>query len=301
MWFKKMLNFKSPTPEDKDWVRAIFRSTDTLGCDNCFGNIFFWRNFSKIKILKYENFILRCYTDNVEKYRFPFGSGSLKEAVEILMQDAYEKRNKMIFSGITESEKDKLQKIIPGKFDYIEERNKEDYVYNTKDLIELKGKKYHSKRNHVVNFKRLYNWSYEDIGKDNLDECKKFTDLWFERNLANKGDKILEEKKALSSALSYFDYFDLMGGIIRVDSKITALTIAEKINNKAVDICFEKAFTEYNGIYAVINNEFAKRNLMSFDYINREEDLGIEGLRKSKSSYHPAMLIKRYEAIYKGD
>lgn len=294
-----MLNFKSPTLEDLSWVRPIFQNSETIGSDNTFGNIFFWKNSTKIKILNYKNFILRCYEDKVPKYRFPFGSGKLKEAIELLRKDSEIRNINLIFGGITEEEKNMLEELMPNKFEFIEEESREDYIYNTVDLINLNGKKYHSKRNHISKFKKTYNWKYADITEENIGYCKKFINIWIEKNLSNKSNDILEEKIAIHKALDNFSYFDLLGGIILVDDKIVALTIAEKINEKVVDVHFEKAFTEYDGIYAMINNEFAKRSLGSFKYINREEDLGIEGLRKSKKSYHPFIILKRYEARLK--
>lgn len=294
-----MLNFKSPTLEDLCWVRPIFQNSETIGSDNTFGNIFFWKNSTKIKILNYKNFILRCYEDKVPKYRFPFGKGNFKETIDLLKDDAEKRKINLIFGGITENEKDILQELMPDQFEYLEEENREDYIYKSDDLINLSGKKYHSKRNHISKFKKNYNWKYSDITKENISECKGFIDKWFEKNLSNKKPDIIEEKIAIHEALDNFNFFDLLGGIILVDSKIVALTIAEKINEKIVDVHFEKAFTDYDGIYAVINNEFSKRRLNSFKYINREEDLGIEGLRKSKKSYHPHIILKRYEARLK--
>lgn len=294
-----MLNFKSPTLEDLRWVRPIFQNSETIDSNNTFGDIYFRRNITKIKILKYKDFILRYYEDKVPKYRFPFGKGNFKEIIDLLKDDAEKRNINLVFGGITENEKDILQEFMPDQFEYFEEKNREDYIYKSDDLINLSGKKYHSKRNHISKFKKNYNWSYFDITKENIPECKDFINEWFEKNLSNKHTDILEEKVAIYEALDNFSYFKLLGGVIFVGSKIVALTIAEKINEKIVDVHFEKAFTDYDGIYAVINNEFSKRRLNSFKYINREEDLGIEGLRKSKKSYHPHIILKRYEARLK--
>lgn len=294
-----MLDFKTPILEDLSWVRSIFYSTKTFGSDNTFGNVFFWKDSTNIEILKYKDFILRYYKDNVPKYRFPFGKGDFGETIDLLKEDAKKRNINLIFGGITEEEKDILWEIMPDRFEYVEEKNREDYIYNSEDLINLKGRKYHSKRNHVAKFKKTYNWQYSDITEGNIQDCKKFADRWFNESLNFKSSNILEEKVAINRALDNFNYFDLLGGIIMVDSQIIALTIAEKINEEIVDVHFEKALTDYKGIYTVINNEFAKRKLNSFKYINREEDLGLEGLRKSKRSYHPCKILKRYEARLK--
>ncbi|MBR1779247.1 MAG: DUF2156 domain-containing protein [Clostridia bacterium] len=293
-----MLDFKTPTIEDRDWVRSIFHSAETLGSDNTFGNVYFWRESTKIKILKYKSLILRRYidTDKIVKYRFPLGQGDVAEAIALLKNDAEQAKLPLVLGGITEDEKKELQRIMPDQFDFVEEPNREDYIYNTSDLINLSGRRYHAKRNHIAKFKNNYTWQYFDINKGNIPECKRFVDYWFARNLENKPANISEEKVAIHKALDYFDYFNLLGGVILVDFKVVALTIAEAINDNIVDIHFEKALTNYSGVYAMINNEFARRKLSPFQYINREEDLGIEGLRKSKMSYHPCKILKRYEA-----
>ena len=295
-----MLKFKEPVLDDISWVRKIFYSSNTFGSDNTFGNVFFWKDFTKIKILNHNGFILRKYVDGEEKYRFPVGFGDLKSALYDILNDAKENNIQLIFGGITEEEKCQLETLMPDKFDYVEEKSKEDYIYKTKDLINLTGKKYHSKRNHISKFNKLYSWKYEDINENNINECKEFIDEWFSENIEIKQKSILYEKKAIDLAFQNYEYFNLIGGLIRIDEKIAALTVAEKINDSIVDIHFEKALSRYEGLYSVINNEFAKRNLASYTYVNREEDMGIDGLRKAKKSYHPCRLLKRYEAVFKG-
>lgn len=295
-----MLKFKEPVLDDISWVQKIFYSSNTFGSDNTVGNVFFWKDFTKIKILNHNGFILRKYVDGEEKYRFPVGFGDLKSALYDILNDAKENNIQLIFGGITEEEKCQLETLMPDKFDYVEEKSKEDYIYKTKDLINLTGKKYHSKRNHISKFNKLYSWEYEGINENNINECKEFIDEWFSENIEIKQKSILYEKKAIDLAFQNYEYFNLIGGLIRIDEKIAALTVAEKINDSIVDIHFEKALSRYEGLYSVINNEFAKRNLASYTYVNREEDMGIDGLRKAKKSYHPCRLLKRYEAVFKG-
>ena len=139
----------------------------------------------------------------------------------------------------------------------------------------------------------MYNWNYNDINRDNLYLCKEFFYKWF---LLNKDKNVDSEKIALKKALNYYFDLELMGGYLEVDNQIAAITIGEQINSEIFDIHFEKALLEYSGSYPTINQEFAKRNLSNYKYINREEDIGIEGLRKSKLSYNPAFLLDRYNA-----
>ncbi|MDQ5983581.1 MAG: hypothetical protein RUMPE_00605 [Eubacteriales bacterium SKADARSKE-1] len=295
-----MLDFKSPSLNDSEWVKQILSLCGGPGSEDTFSSIFVWQDAFNTKILKYGDFLLKFYEDFEEKiYGFPVGRGDLAEIVNILIKDAGERNIPFVFGGITENKVKFLNEIMPDKFNFIEERDREDYIYNSENLINLKGKKYHSKRNHISKFNRLYKWSYEDISDNNTSACKEFIEKWFSENLALKRSDMSLEKKALERAFSNYNELELVGGVIYIDGQIVALTMGEKINDEIFDVHFEKALLEYNGLYAAINNEFAKRRLYSYHYINREEDMGIPGLRKVKSSYHPVVLLKRYRAEYK--
>lgn len=294
-----MLDFKSPALEDISWAKPILSSYGGPGSDDTFGSIFVWQETFDTKIFKYGEFLLKLYSSNGEKtYGFPVGKGDLTETIKLLIKDANERNIPFIFGGLTENKMKFLNEIMSGKFSYIEERDREDYIYSVENLINLKGKKYHSKRNHISKFNHLYKWSYEDISSNNISRCRAFIDKWFSENVALKRSDITLEKVAIDKTFSSYDELGFAGGIILIDGEICALTIGEKVNNEIFDIHFEKALLEYNGLYTVINNEFAKRKLQSYHYINREEDMGIPGLKKAKLSYYPAVLLKRYRAEY---
>lgn len=292
------LDFVSPTIKDSSWIKPMLASSCNLGCENAFGSIFVWGDFYGLKVFKYKDFLLRKFIeDNKECFMFPAGTGDLFDCINTLLD--YSKNNKIdfSFSGLTQNNIELLEEIFPNKFEYFEQPSKEDYIYNTSDLINLKGRKYHSKRNHIAKFSRLYDWSFEQISEENIEDCKKFCEQWFCENSDDKRADIIHEKEAIKKALTYYNDLDCIGGIIKVNEKIVALTCGEKINKYIFVIHFEKALKDYKSAYAVINNEFAKHYLSSFIYVNREEDLGIPGLKKAKLSYHPIALLKRYKAI----
>lgn len=288
-----MLNFRYAEISDKEWIDDVFENSGYIGADFCFGSLYLWQDVYRCKICKKGDFLYRIYEGKETYYAFPIGNGDYKIAIEMLIEDSAIRNIPFQMFGITEDMKKIISSIMPNKFRFEFKRNMSDYIYDSNSLSFLKGKKYHSKRNHVSKFKKNYNWEYKDIDINSLDNVRAFFDKWF---LLNSDKNIESEKIAVKKALDNFVELGLSGGYIEVDGQIVALTIGEPINNEAFDIHFEKALLNYAGAYPTINQEFAKRNLSNYKYINREEDMGIEGLRKSKLSYHPVFLLDRYNA-----
>lgn len=288
-----MLNFRYAEISDKEWIDDVFKNSGYIGADFCFGSLYLWQDVYRCKICEKGDFLYRIYEGKETYYAFPIGNGDYKIAIEMLIEDSVIRNIPFQMFGITEDMKKIISSIMPNKFRFEFKRNMSDYIYDSNNLSFLKGKKYHSKRNHVSKFKKNYNWEYKDIDINSLDNVRAFFDKWF---LLNSDKNIESEKIAVKKALDNFVELGLSGGYIEVDGQIVALTIGEPINNEAFDIHFEKALLNYSGSYPTINQEFAKRNLSNYKYINREEDMGIEGLRKSKLSYHPVFLLDRYNA-----
>ena len=152
-----------------------------------------------------------------------------------------------------------------------------------------------SKRNFINRFKKDHNYNYESLNENSKKECIEVAREWCERkNCAMEGSAI-KELTACEIALLNMEELGLKGGAIRTDGKIVAFSLGEKINDETVIVHFEKADTEYNGIFQVINNEFIKNDWSDTIYVNREEDMGIEGLRKAKMSYMPEFMLESYE------
>ena len=200
---------------------------------------------------------------------------------------------------LTDAQRIKLETLYPSEFNYEFSPENQEYVYLSEDLINLSGRKFHAKRNHISKFKNTYpNFRFEEITNSNKEDAYKVMLDWCTENDIDIEN--YEEKHAIRESLDNMEEFKMRGGIVYVDSKAVAMTLGCEISPIAFDICFEKALREYDGIYAVINNEFAK-TLSSYKYINREEDMGLEGLKKSKLSYNPVILLARYNATLKKD
>lgn len=167
----------------------------------------------------------------------------------------------------------------------------DEYLYSPSDLIELAGKKYHSKRNFITRFKRNYNYVFRQYHEnDYLAICDLFN-LWQEQ----KGEEASREEWAMFFMIKNCIQFQLPAAVLEVDGKIIAFTIGEITGSNVGIVHFEKADTSYEGAYAVINNEFAKKYFSNCRIINRQEDMGIEGLRKAKLSYYPVTMCEKWK------
>ena len=196
---------------------------------------------------------------------------------------------------LTEAQREKLVELTGYEFDFEELEGDEDYIYTNYDLCLLPGKKYHSKRNHISKFDRSYpDWSFKIISKDNKSDALRVVERWCENNGVDI--ESYNEYWAIRETLENYEQLKMHGGVLYVDDAPVAMTLGSGINLTTFDVSFEKALVEYDGSYAKINNEFAK-TLIGFEFINREEDMGIESLKKAKLSYHPVAILKRYSGV----
>lgn len=269
----------------------MLSATGRMGSEYAFGTLFLWRDTFFARVCPAGHYTFFSYGEKNHIYKSPVSKGNFAEIIQALFADAKERNIPFRMWGATREEVDLLEGAFPGRFHFRADRNNADYIYRAGDLIRLSGRKYHGKRNHVAQFERNYDWSYEDLSPENLEECRSISHSWNEENPETDNNG---ENKAIVRALEHFKALHLGGGLIRVKGRPVAFTIGEEINPKAYLIHFEKALDGYIGLYAEINREYAKRHLENYEYINREEDMGIEGLRKAKLSYHPAFLLDKY-------
>ncbi|MBQ2671924.1 MAG: DUF2156 domain-containing protein [Clostridia bacterium] len=297
------LVFEKPTIKDKDLINKILFKEKRSDALAIFGTYFLWSDYFNTKVCMHKNILFTRFDSEHTSYLFPKGTKSIlgvKNAMDLIFED-YKKLKlpQLYISGLDISEVIKLEKVCPKKFDFITKRDKFEYVYSSTDLANLKGKKYHSKRNHISKFEKTYSWNYEKINISNKKKYIEFFEKWFAQNTNPENKLNSGEYEAIIKALDNYEELGLYGGAVIVDGQIVACAIGEKINKKVFVVHFEKALAEFDGAYAVINREFSKDLSGSFKYINREEDLGIEGLRKAKLSYKPSFLISRFDAILK--
>jgi hypothetical protein len=196
---------------------------------------------------------------------------------------------------------DFIAEAFPGKLRMEADRANFDYVYNTQDLIELKGRDYHAKKNHLNYFLSHYEYEYVRLRSDMAEEAMDFIRRFNERKNpmdAHEKELLLMEERAMHDVFHNLEAIGYLTGAIRINGAIEALSIGGRLGKKTVTVHVEKANTAFRGLYQAINNEFCKNVAKDVKRINREEDMGIPGLRKAKLSYKPAMLVEKYTVSF---
>ena len=258
-----------------------------------FSSLFLWKDYYRTTYAVVEgNIVAKGVSDSGKcVIYFPRGlSCNVRKTVETVINDS---DLPVRFLPVTESDAEVLANEFEGA-EVKELEGKWEYVYLQSDLGELSGKKYHSKRNHIAKFNKNYNSEYIAINKDNvhlLEECAHHLFSVIENSPQN-------EFVAIKNAIRHFDELCLRACVIKVGGEYVAYSIGSVLNNDTADIHFEKADRNYEGSYAFVNNSFAKYGFSDMKYLNREEDLGIEGLRKAKLSYYPYKFNKTYEVKF---
>lgn len=189
--------------------------------------------------------------------------------------------------------------LLPGAR-IVEDRDNADYVYRREDLAGLAGRNYTKKRNHIHQCLAAYPCRYERITPEILSECQAMQDRWCDARDCKAEPGLCGEYQAIEETLRCYHEFGLTGGAIRIDGAIEAFTIGEALNPSTAVCHFEKAMPQFQGLGQLINQWFAENNLADFTHINREQDLGIPGLRQSKESYYPVYLVEKVKIVLPG-
>ena len=293
-----MLNFKKIELSDREWIDERLKQSDFKSCDYSFVNNFIWSKPNGIEFAEFNDFY--CLKNSVS-YTYPAGSGDIKPVIEALINDAEEKGEKFVLRGIMKENAELLENTFPGKFNITTNRAESDYIYSAEKLIRLSGRKLHGKRNHIARFKDNFDWAYEDITQDNINNCIAMSREWCEMYKDDKDDSLSDELCAVNTAFKHYFELNLCGGLIRADGKVVAFTIGEPLSSDTFVVHIEKAFANIQGAYPIINQQFIEHNCSDFTYVNREEDMGDEGLRKAKLSYYPEIILDKYTATLKNN
>lgn len=290
-----MLKFKPITLEDKDLINDYFSRSNFINAEKNFSNLYMWRNCYNYEYLEINNYLcVRGKTkDNIRFYHFPYGDLD-KDALDLILNKLIENDDELLIliKPILPEMKEYLENSSIN-FDIEEDRDAFDYIYDSNKLLELKGKHLRSKRRWVKKFLDNYDYTYEEITPENLEDAKDFT-----LNAIKNTNDDAHELSAMSEMFDNLFKLNINGCIIRVDGNIVGVSTGEVINSDCVLIHCERCDTTYEGIYKFINNIFIKEEWVDYKYINREEDLGIEGLRYAKLSYQPDCLLTKYIAKY---
>lgn len=298
-----MNDFKQITLEDMYLFTETFKKIEPIASEFTFPYLYMWRKDYNFSYTIVEDHLCLISRSNVyAPYSFcpiPVNGiddeQKLKKAIRFIEGYFEENGISLRYARISENCIDKLKMVYKDNVTIEPLEHTFDYVYNASDLVSLAGKKFSKKRNHISQFMRLYgDYEYVPVTEDNLGECKRILDLWADKNETNYAPENSERFACYELFNNWSRFTSLKGALIKVNGKFEAFTIGELLNPEVALIHIEKANTDYHGLYTLINRDFCMNEWSDVKYINREEDLGIEGLRKSKLSYNPAFMIKKF-------
>ena len=291
-----MIDFQPLALEQKERYEKYLHAGGERGCEYSFVNLYLWGR-QKATVLG-DNLVFFSQFNRKSVYLFPVGTGDKKPALDAIIEDAKKRGIPCRLVGLTQDDCALLESLYPGQLRYHFDRDSFDYVYDIDDLADLKGRKLQKKRNHLNRF-REQNPGYrlEPITEENLPEVEALVNRWYELRLQENphGDYHME-RAALKKALEQREALGLEGLLLRTGDGVVAMTMGSRLREDTFDIHFEKALDVADGAYAAINNGFAaylREKYPEVRYLNREDDLGLEGLRKAKLSYCPHHMVEK--------
>jgi len=266
-----------------------------FGSECAYTNLFIWRDYYKTFWTIYRGFlVIKVQLEGNTFFLQPFGGNDDDIPVLINALKDYN-GGSFQFRGIYECSLRRLQGCSTANF--VEERDSWDYVYLRDDLANLSGRKYHGQKNHYNSFRKENpDYLFEVINPENYAECLNFGEEWCKKRM-QEDPSIYWELRALQEAFVNYEALGLRGGAIRINGRIEAFSFGKAINDECADLNVEKANSDIRGLYAAINKECAEKVWYDMKYLNREEDMGHEGLKKAKESLHPAFMVKKYSLI----
>ena len=291
-----MIPFTKLTLTQKEQFDRYLLKADKQSCEYSFANLFLW---GRKKVAEQEGFLLmQSQFDRKNVYIFPVGEGNLKHALDAVIHDAEMRGIRCCLAALTEEECRLVEQLYPGQFHFYCDRDSYDYVYAIDDLADLKGRKLQKKRNHLNRFRQ----EHPDAEILPLDESNRvaafhLAEQWYEdRVAADPGHDYHLEHQALHRAFAFYSQLGMEGVVLMENGKILAFAMGSRLNHNTFDIHFEKALDAADGAYAAINRGFAcylREKYPDVKWLNREDDMGIEGLRKAKLSYCPDHMVEK--------
>ncbi|BCZ19812.1 DUF2156 domain-containing protein [Helicobacter sp. NHP19-012] len=282
----------------KDRLDSALKADHFLVGDVSFTNLYLWQGARKICLAFVEGCVVvqTTYPNESPFYFYPIGSGDKRAVLDALITYTKAQNQPLEFRALQSEHKDELEQLYPHAFSYEAKRDRFDYIYSVTELIALSGKKFHKKKNHLNAFLKLYpRYSYEPISPTNIPDLMQALKEW--HKLDDPQDLGLEhEHRGILSVLEIYESLPLLGGVIRIEGRIVAMSFGEKLNPDMALIHIEKADPSVRGAYQMVNQQLLVHAFADCVYVNREEDLGIEGLRQAKMGYNPVFFVEKYHA-----
>jgi hypothetical protein len=299
-----MLNFKPVTIEALPEMDSYFRMQNYRTCDFTQGGMIMWADYFKYEYAIWEDTLFVKGFSAIDPseiaFSIPIGKLDIGASIEILKDYCLQNKLKLMLSAVPEEALAPINAVYPFRSFRLD--NWSDYLYEAEKLATLSGKAYNKKRNHVNKFMQTYpDFVFEEINESNLPETISFFQ-YFNSQYEKKSPLFHNEAKMTEYVLNHYNRFNFIGALIKIDNKVAGFTIGEILAD-TLYTHIEKASRDYEGIYETLGMNFAKHVIESYPdvkYLNKEDDAGDEGLRKSKLSYHPFSLLARYNLIYCG-
>lgn len=296
------LPFRRVELSDKALVRQYTQQSGRHNCDLNFMNICSWQFLYNTQLAIWNDWLIfRFYADGHLAYMLPLGDGDYKEVLLAMIDDAQKEGHPFLLLGVCQGCVDIMEAAMPDFFRFNYDRDYCDYIYDRTALETLAGKKLQPKRNFVNRFIRNNpDYEYRPLTSDLIPLCLELDKKWMNSKDQIENDPDYKnERLSMKFVFEHWDELDGIGGTIFAGGKLVAFSFGACINKTTFDVCVEKADSEVEGAYAIINREFVRHLPPQFNLINREEDLGIEGLRHAKLSYQPSILLPKYAAMSK--
>ena len=297
-----MIEFKKLDPANKAAYDEYLLNCEQRGCEYNFANLYLWGR-QKAAFLD-DSLVFFSQFNQKSVYLFPLCRGDLKKTLDAIIHDARTRGIPCRLTSLTHDDCDKLEALYPGQFRIHHDRNTFDYIYAIEDLATLKGKKFQKKRNHLNRFKLQHpNYQLAPITDENTPAIKELLDRWYANRLeADPTADFQMEQAAIYRALRHREELGMEGLVLSDNDQLLAMTLGSPLSQNTFDVQFEKAIDE--SAYVAMCSSFAGHLMQKYPnlrYLNREDDLGIEGLRKSKLAYNPVTLIEKHWACLKED
>ena len=291
------IDFHLVTVADKPLFDAYMGCDEVLNCDLNFANIFCWSDTYHSEVGVEAGFLfIRFDYEGGKAYMQPLGCGDKAVALSLLQQDAFTQRAPLRLYGLSQEWREFLEEHCPSQFAFDAPRALCDYIYRTEDLAQLQGRKYQPKRNHINRFVERNDWRVEPLSRENIGDCERLNNKWL--SMREVGEMERAEQSAMSRAFENMEALGLRGAVLYANGAPVAFTYGTPITNRTFCTHIEKHDSECEGAATMINRLMAQSLEGEFEFVNREDDLGLEGLRFAKMSYYPAILLDKISALH---
>jgi len=288
--------------EDRALVEGLLARERPDTSELTFTNLFIWRHAYGLRLGQVQGAL--CFfawrSDPADSFLLPpLSAENAPAVIEAALKHLAENGHDAKLCRISTAQLERLG-VTSERFAIEPDPDNWDYVYSVRDLVQLEGDKYHQKRNHIAQFRSEYDFEYRPLTPDLVAGCEEVQDLWCDEKHCDLYASLRAEARAVKEALRNLERLSAVGGCILIQGKVEAFTLGEPLTDDTVTIHLEKANAAFHGLYQVINQQFLEHQWQDFAYVNRQQDVGVEGLRKAKLSYHPHHMVQKHIVRLKG-